>query len=150
MTTTETPAPPQVVFACVRNGGRSVISRVLTERYAGGRVRALSAGTQPGDQVHAEVAAVLAKLGLDTSQERPKLLTRDTIAASTMAITLGCGEECPYVPGVKYTDWPVADPGGQDETTVREIIADLDGRVRMMLRELVPGIELPESVLHQD
>ena len=150
MTTTETPAPPQVVFACVRNGGRSVISRVLTERYAGGRVRALSAGTQPGDQVHAEVAAVLAKLGLDTSQERPKLLTRDTIAASTMAITLGCGEECPYVPGVKYTDWPVADPGGQDEATVREIIADLDGRVRTMLRELVPGIELPESVLHQD
>lgn len=149
MTTTDTTSPPQVVFACIRNGGRSVISRVLTERYAGGRVRALSAGTQPGDHIHAEVAAVLAKLGLDTSQERPKLLTRDTIAASTMAITLGCGEECPYVPGVKYTDWPVADPGGQDEATVREIIADLDGRVRNMLRELVPGIELPQSVLHQ-
>jgi arsenate reductase len=138
---------PEVVFACVRNGGRSVISRVLTEHYAGGRVVAHSAGTQPGDHIHPEVAAVLEKLGLDTSRERPTLLTRETVAASTMAITLGCGEECPYVPGVRYVDWPVADPGGQDEDTVRAIIADLDGRVRDLLVELVPDIELPPSVL---
>ena len=64
-----------------------------------------------------------------------------------MAITLGCGEECPYVPGVRYVDWPVADPGGQDEETVRGIIADLDTRVRSLLVELVPGIDLPPSVL---
>jgi arsenate reductase len=138
---------PQVVFACVRNGGRSVISRVLTEHYAGGRVTALSAGTQPGDHIHAEVAEVLEKLGLDTSAEHPKLLTRDTIAASNLAITLGCGEECPYVPGVEYRDWPVDDPGGQDEATVRRIIADLDTRVRDLLIELVPDIELPSSVV---
>jgi protein-tyrosine-phosphatase len=135
------------VFACVRNGGRSVISRVLTEHYAGGRVVALSAGTQPGEHIHPEVADVLGTLGLDTSQEQPKLLTRETIAASTVAITLGCGEECPYVPGVRYTDWPVDDPGGQDEPTVRRIIADLDGRVRTLLTELVPDIDLPPSVL---
>ena len=150
MTTTQQGAAPQVVFACVRNGGRSVISRVLTEHYAGRRVTALSAGTQSGEHIHAEVAEVLEKLGLDTSKEQPKLLTRDTIAASTMAITLGCGEECPYVPGVKYVDWPVADPGGQDEETVREIIADLDARVRTLLAELVPDLELPPSVLEHD
>jgi protein-tyrosine-phosphatase len=138
---------PQVVFACVRNGGRSVISRVLTEHYAGGRVRALSAGTQPGDHIHPEVAEVLEKLGLDTSHEQPKMLTRETVAASDLAITLGCGEECPYVPGVKYVDWPVADPGGQDETTVRAIIADLDQRVRQLLVELAPDLQLPPSVL---
>ena len=138
---------PQVVFACVRNGGRSVISRVLTEHYAGGRVIALSAGTQPGEHIHTEVAEVLGKLGLDTSGEQPKLLTRDTIATSTMAITLGCGEECPYVPGVTYRDWPVDDPGGQDEATVRRIIADLDGRVRDLITTLVTGYELPTSVL---
>jgi protein-tyrosine-phosphatase len=138
---------PQVVFACVRNGGRSVISRVLMEHYAGGRVLARSAGTQPGDHIHPEVAAALEKLGLDTSGEHPKELTRETIAASDMAITLGCGEECPYVPGVKYVDWPVDDPGGQDESTVRRIIADLDDRVRHLLTELVPGIELPPPVL---
>jgi arsenate reductase len=141
------PTAPQVVFACIRNGGRSVISRVLTEHYAGGRVVALSAGTQPGEHIHAEVAEVLEKLGLDTSRETPTLLTRETIADSTMAITLGCGEECPYVPGVRYVDWPVADPGGQDEETVRAIIADLDGRVRELLVELVPDLELPPSVV---
>ena len=142
------PAPtPQVVFACVRNGGRSVIGRVLTEHYAQGRIRAVSAGTQPGEHIHPEVAEALQKLGLDTSQERPTVLTHETVAASDLAITLGCGEECPYVPGVRYVDWPVADPGGQDEATVRGIIADLDGRVRGMLADLVPDLELPPSVL---
>ena len=142
-----TPGHPQVVFACVRNGGRSVIARVLTEHYAGDRVTALSAGTQPGERIHPEVAEVLEELGLDTSRERPTLLTRDTVAASTLAITLGCGEQCPYVPGVRYVDWPVADPGGQDAATVREIVRDLDGRVRALLVELVPGLELSPSVL---
>jgi len=138
---------PQVVFACVRNGGRSVVARVLTEHYARGRVVALSAGTQPGEHIHPEVADVLEKLGLDTSGEQPTLLTRDTIAASDLAITLGCGEECPYVPGVRYVDWPVDDPGGQDETTVRRIVAELDTRVRGLLVELVPDIELSPSVV---
>ncbi len=138
---------PQVVFACVRNGGRSVISRVLAEHYAGGRVVALSAGTQPGEHIHPEVAEVLERLGLDTSAERPELLTRETVAASTVAITLGCGEECPYVPGVRYVDWPVADPGGQDEAGVRAVVADLDTRVRGLLVELVPDLALPPSVL---
>ncbi len=138
---------PQVVFACIRNGGRSVISRVLAEHYAGGRVVALSAGTQPGEHIHPEVAEALEKLGLDTSAETPTMLTRETIEASTVAITLGCGEECPYVPGVRYVDWPIADPGGQDEATVRGIIADIDVRVRELLRDLVPDLELPASVV---
>ena len=138
---------PQVVYACVRNGGRSVISRVLTEHYARGRVIAVSAGTQPGEHIHREVAVVLEKLGLDTSREQPKLLTREMVATSDLAVTLGCGEECPYVPGVTYVDWPVDDPGGQDEETVRRIIADLDTRVRALLVELVPDHDLPPSVI---
>ena len=138
---------PQVVFACRKNGGRSVIARVLTEHYAGDRVVALSAGTEPGEQIHPEVARALAALGLDTSRESPKALTRDMIASSDLAVTLGCGEECPYVPGVRYVDWPVADPGGQDAATVRGIVRDLDGRVRALLVELVPGLELSPSVL---
>ncbi len=141
------PHVPQVVFACVRNGGRSVIARVLTEHYAQGRVRAVSAGTQPGEHIHPEVARALNALGLDTSAEQPTLLTRDTVATSDLAITLGCGEECPYVPGVKYVDWPVDDPGGQDDATVRGIIGDLDTRVRELLAELVPDVDLAPSVL---
>lgn len=140
-------SPPQVVFACVRNGGRSVIARVLTEHYARGRVVALSAGTQPGEHIHPEVAVALQELGFDTSQEHPKHLTRDMIAASNLAITLGCGEQCPYVPGVTYRDWPVDDPGGQDDATVLRIVADLDRRVRALLQELLPGVDLPASVL---
>jgi len=138
---------PQVVFACVRNGGRSVAARVLTEHYAQGRLVAVSAGTQPGEHIHPEVARALERLGLDTSAERPTRLTRETIAASDLAITLGCGEECPYVPGVEYRDWPVDDPGGQDDDTVRRIVGDLDGRVRDLLRELLPDLELPPSVM---
>lgn len=141
------PHVPQVVFACVRNGGRSVIARVLTEHYAQGRVVALSAGTQPGENIHPEVAEALERLGLDTSAEKPTLLTRETIAASDLAITLGCGEECPYVPGVRYVDWPVDDPGGQDEEAVRRIVADIDGRVRALLGELVPDHPVPPSVI---
>lgn len=75
------------------------------------------------------------------------MLTHETVAASDLAITLGCGEECPYVPGVKYVDWPVADPGGQDEETVRGVIADIDGRVRGLLTDLVPDLALAPSVL---
>ena len=137
---------PQVVFACVRNGGRSVIGRVLTEYYGRGQVVAVSAGTEPGERIHPEVAAALRDLGLDTSRERPTLLTRETVAASDLAITLGCGENCPYVPGVRYVDWPVEDPGGQDEATVRRIVADLDARVRDLVRELVPDLDLPPAL----
>ena len=146
MTITRT-AVPKVVFACRKNGGRSVISRVLTEHYAGDRVVALSAGTEPGERIHPEVARALEDLGLDTSRETPKPLTRDMIASSDLAVTLGCGEECPYVPGVRYVDWPVDDPKGQDDATVRRIVGELDQRVRALLIELVPDLQLPPSVL---
>ena len=143
----ESPYIPTVVFACRANGGRSVVSRLLTEHYAQDRVIALSAGTEPGDHIHPEVARVLESLGLDTSREQPKLLTAETIAGADLTLTMGCGENCPYVPGATYRDWPLEDPRGQDEATVRRIIADIDGRVRELLVELAPDIELPPSVL---
>lgn len=138
---------PRVVFACRANGGRSVASRLLTEHYAQGRVIALSAGTEPGEHIHPEVARVLESFDLDTSAERPTLLTAEMIAASDLTITQGCGENCPYVPGARYRDWPLEDPKGQSEETVRRVVADIDARVRELLVELVPGIELPPSVL---
>jgi protein-tyrosine-phosphatase len=139
--------PPKVVFACVRNGGRSVIARLLMEHYAQGRILALSAGTQPGEHIHPEVAEALERLGLDTSREHPKMLTRDMIAASDLAITLGCGETCAYLPGVKYVDWPIDDPAGHDQATVRRIIADVDARVRELIHELLPEYAMPPPVL---
>lgn len=148
MTATPHPARvPQVVFACIRNGGRSVAARLLTDHYAQGRVVALSAGTQPGEHIHPEVARALEHLGLDPSRERPKQLTREMVATSDLAITLGCGETCPYVPGVTYRDWPVDDPGGQDDATVRRIVGELDTRVRELLAELAPDLVLAPSLL---
>ena len=114
----------------------------------------IPAGIQSGEQLRQRGAGMSVLQGRGRGDlitrilvETPTKLTRETVEASVMAITLGCGEECPYVPGVKYVDWPVADPGGQDEETVRGIIADLDARVRNLLVELVPGVELAPSVL---
>ena len=138
---------PVVVYVCRANGGRSAISRLLTEHYAGGRVIAQSAGTEPGEHIHPEVARALQSLGLDTSRETPKRVTTEMVAASDIAITMGCGDNCPWSPNTEFRDWPLDDPRGQDDATVREIITDIDARVRALLVELVPDLELPPSVL---
>ncbi len=138
---------PQVVYVCRANGGRSAISRLLTEHYGRGRVTALSAGTEPGEHIHPEVARALERLGLDTSRETPKRVTTEMVAASDMAITMGCGDNCPWAPNTEFRDWPLEDPKGQDDATVRRIITDIDSRVRDLLVELVPDLELPTSIL---
>ncbi len=136
---------PSILFACRANAGRSVTGKVLAEHYAGGQVDVWSAGSEPGEGVHPEVSAVLADLGLDTSAERPKPFDRD--GHYDAVVTMGCGEECPSYAGARYQDWELDDPKGQDEATGRRIVADIDGRVRGLLAELVPGIALPPSVL---
>ncbi|MGZ4592764.1 MAG: arsenate-mycothiol transferase ArsC [Actinomycetes bacterium] len=138
---------PSILFACKANAGRSVTGKVLTERYAGDRVVVFSAGSEPGDRVHPEVAAVLASLGLDTSDERPKGFDPD--GHYTAVVTMGCGEACPFYAGARYEDWELDDPKGQDEATVRRIVGDIDSRVRRLLGDLLPGVELPPSVLDQ-
>jgi protein-tyrosine-phosphatase len=144
------PSPtPAVVYVCRANGGRSAISRLLTEHYAQGRVIARSAGTEPGEHVHPEVARALGDLGLDVSRETPKRVTTEMVAASDVAITMGCGDNCPWSPGTEFRDWPLEDPKGQDDATVRRIMADIDTRVRALLVELVPDLELGPSVLEQ-
>ena len=106
-----------------------------------------SAGSEPGDHIHAEVADVLTDLGLDVSGEVPKGF--DTSATYDVVVTQGCGESCPVFLGAKYSDWPLDDPKGQDEATVRRVVADIDGRVRALLADLVPSHELPPSVFEQ-
>lgn len=138
---------PRILYACRANGGRSVASRVLTAYYGGDAVAAYSAGSEPAEYIHAEVADVLTDLGLDVSGEVPKGF--DTRATYDVVVTQGCGESCPVFLGASYADWPLADPKGQDKATVRHIIADIDGRVRDLLSELVPGHEQPPSVFEQ-
>jgi arsenate reductase (thioredoxin) len=135
---------PSILFACKANAGRSVTGKLLAEHYAGHRADVYSAGSEPGDHVHPEVAAVLTELGLDTTEEVPKGFDPD--ATYTAVITMGCGEACPFYAGARYEDWELDDPKGQDEATVRRIVADIDGRVRLLLADLLPGAELRPSV----
>jgi arsenate reductase len=127
---------PVVLYACVHNAGRSVAARILTERYAAGRVLVRSAGSEPGNAVNPAVAQVLAERGLAADAEIPTLLDPQTVAAADVVITMGCGETCPVFPGQRHEDWAVDDPAGQDLLTVRRIVDDIDTRVQVMLASL--------------
>lgn len=120
-----------VLFACVHNAGRSQIAAVLFNKYADrSKARAISAGTRPADRVHPEVVAVMQADGIDLSSQRPRRLTPELAAQAQWLITMGCGDECPVVPGIERDDWPILDPKGQSAGTVRAIVSDVDARVR--------------------
>lgn len=135
---------PSILFACRKNAGRSVTGKLLAEHYAAGAVDVASAGSEPGDDIHPEVAAVLSQLGLDPSAETPKGF--DPAGRYDIVVTMGCGEACPVFLGARYADWELDDPKDQDEATVRRIVADIDRRVRQLVAELVPERELPPRV----
>jgi arsenate reductase (thioredoxin) len=119
-----------VVFACVANAGRSQMAAAFFNELADPRhARALSAGTRPGTQVHPEVVAAMREAGIDLSQARPQPLTPELASSAHYLITMGCGEECPFVAGVKRADWPLADPKNQPIERVREIRDEIHKRV---------------------
>jgi arsenate reductase len=123
-----------VIFACVHNAGRSQIARAYFERLADpGKARALSAGTHPADRVHPEVVAALAEVGIDVSGARPRRLTAELGEGASLLVTLGCGEDCPFIPGVEVEDWPLADPKGRDIEAVREIRDEIARRVQALV-----------------
>jgi arsenate reductase len=124
-----------VLFACVHNAGRSQIAAALFNQLCDpSRARAISAGTQPGSQVHPEVVRVMRKRGIDVSGQRPQPLTPELASAASWLITMGCGDECPVVPGARRDDWPIPDPKGQPDAVVEGIVDDIEGRVRAFLR----------------
>jgi len=123
-----------VLFACVHNAGRSQIAAALFNRHADpAKARAISAGTQPADRVHPEVVALMRDMGIDLSGERPQKLTEALASRVQWLITMGCGDECPVVPGTKRDDWPLADPKGQPPAIVRGIIDDIERRVAQLI-----------------
>lgn len=107
------------LFVCLHNAGRSQMSAALFERAAAGRHQARSAGTTPGDRVHPEVVEAMAELGVDVSDRRPKKLTREDAEWADVVVTMGCGDECPYIPGKRYVNWDLPDPKGQPLDAVR-------------------------------
>lgn len=123
-----------MLFACVQNAGRSQIAAALFNRYADPeKARAISAGTQPAGRVHPEVVSVLAARGIDVSANRPQRLTPELAQQARWLVTMGCGDECPVVPGARRDDWPIADPKGQPAVTVQAIADDIDRRVQQLI-----------------
>ena len=123
---------PTVLVACVQNAGRSQAAAALLRSLAGERVAVRSGGSKPAAEVHPEVAAVLAERGLSVLAA-PRAWTDDDVVEADVVVTMGCGDACPFYPGTRYEDWDVADPGGQPVEVVREIVADIEARVRRLL-----------------
>ena len=123
-----------VLFACVHNAGRSQMAAALFNRLADpAKARAVSAGTNPGPAVHPEVVRVMNEVGVDLSAAATTRLTPELAGTARLLITMGCGDECPYIPGVMRDDWPLEDPKGQSIDVVRSIRDDIRRRVESLI-----------------
>jgi arsenate reductase (thioredoxin) len=123
-----------VIFACVHNAGRSQMAAALFNLLANaGKARAISAGTEPGARVHPEVVAVMRERGIDLTDVKPQKLTGELAATAQWLVTMGCGDQCPVVPGAERDDWPLEDPKGKPEARVRQIRDEIEARVRRMI-----------------
>jgi arsenate reductase (thioredoxin) len=127
------------LFVCLHNAGRSQMSQALFERAAQGRHNARSAGTTPGERVHPEVVEVMNELGIDLGDRIPHLLSTEDAEWADVVVTMGCGDECPYVPGRRYLDWDLADPKGQPLEAVRATRDEIAARVDSLVAELDRG-----------
>jgi len=128
----------RVIFACLHNAGRSQMAAAFFNQLADPtQAQAVSAGTQPADRVHPEVAEAMREAGIDLAGSTPRLLTAELAAGARLLVTMGCGESCPVVPGLQREDWPLADPKGQPIERVREIRDQIRERVRQLVETRV-------------
>jgi arsenate reductase (thioredoxin) len=127
---------PSVLFVCVHNAGRSQMAAGWLRSLAGDAVEVRSAGSLPGDRVNPAAVEAMAEVGIDISDQRPKVLTTDAVEASDVVITMGCGDACPVFPGKRYLDWELEDPAGQGVDAVRPIRDEIERRIRGLLAEL--------------
>jgi arsenate reductase len=125
-----------VLFVCLHNAGRSQMSAALFDRASAGRHQALSAGTTPGERVHPEVVEVMNELGIDLASRVPRKLTPELAEQADVVVTMGCGDECPYIPGKRYIDWELEDPKGRPIEDVRATRDDIARRVEELVAEL--------------
>ncbi len=125
-----------VLFVCTHNAGRSQMAEALFEQAAQGRHAAASAGTAPADHVHPEVVDVMRELGIDLADRRPQLLTRELAEQADVVVTMGCGDQCPVIPGKRYIDWELEDPKGRPVEEVRGTRDEIARRVGELLAQL--------------
>lgn len=129
---------PSVLFVCVHNAGRSQMAAAFLTHLAGAKVEVRSAGSAPADSVNPAVVEALSEIGIDISNEIPKVLTTAAVESSDVVITMGCGDACPFFPGKRYLDWPLADPAGQGVAAVRPIRDE----IRKLVEDLIPTLFL--------
>jgi arsenate reductase len=126
----------RVLFVCLHNAGRSQISEALFERAAAGHHEARSAGTTPGEQVHPEVVEAMRELGIDLAGRLPRQLSQADAEWADVVVTMGCGDECPFIPGKRYLDWDLDDPKGRPIEEVRATRDEIERRVVELIAEL--------------
>ncbi|MFC9330168.1 arsenate reductase ArsC [Kitasatospora sp. NPDC057015] len=131
-----TTASASVLFVCIHNAGRSQMAAGFLRHLAGDRIEVRSAGSVPGDRINPSAVAAMAELGVDISDQQPKVLTTDAVQASDYVITMGCGDACPYFPGKKYLDWKLDDPAGQGVEAVRPIRDAIKHLVESLIAEI--------------
>ena len=125
-----------ILFVCVHNAGRSQMAAGFMRTLGGDRVEVLSAGSAPKDSINPIAVEAMAELGINIADQQPKILTPESVQASDVVITMGCGDACPYYPGKRYEDWKLDDPAGQGIEPVRVIRDDIKARVETLLAEL--------------
>ena len=128
---------PSVLFVCVHNAGRSQMAAGWLRHLAGDAVEVRSAGSLPADRVNPAAVAAMAEVGIDISDQQPRVLTTDAVEASDVVVTMGCGDACPFYPGKQYEDWVLDDPAGQGIEAVRPIRDEIERRVRGLIDTLV-------------
>jgi arsenate reductase len=126
----------RVLFVCLHNAGRSQMSQAFFEQLAAGRHEARSAGTAPAERVHPEVAEAMREVGIDLSARTPRKLTDELATWADVVVTMGCGDQCPYIPGKRYIDWELPDPRGMPLPEVRRIRDEIQRRVQELVRQL--------------
>lgn len=133
---------PSVLFVCIHNAGRSQMAAAFLSHLSRGEVEVRSAGTQPADQVNPAVIEAMKEKGIDLVGQVPKVLTTEAVQDSDVVITMGCGDTCPFSPGKRYLDWPLADPAGQGVEAIRPIRDQIESLVRTLISEIVPDLAI--------
>ena len=130
---------PSVLFVCVHNAGRSQMAAGWLRHLAGDTVEVRSAGSAPAESINPAAVEAMREVGIDITAQKPKILEYDTVEASDVIVTMGCGDACPYFPGKRYEDWKLEDPAGKGVESVRPIRDEIRSRVEALLADLVPA-----------
>ena len=132
-------ARPSVLFVCIHNAGRSQMAAGFLRSLTGGAVEVRSAGSDPGPHVNPAAVEAMAEVGIDISDQSPKLLTPQAVEAADVVITMGCGDACPIFPGISYRNWELEDPAGKGIDAVRPIRDEIRTRIEALVAELPPA-----------